>query len=133
MRGVEAKPDDGKLRGGIVESRSVYSRTACIPLRFLYVLCLLGYSEKNVSVLRDRATVIAANARTLSKAYYPAGLALLPLDRPDEALDMCGRGGGGSGRCRVRDAACAGRGVMHREGAEGRRAERKCAAGGGGK
>lgn len=44
------------------------------------------------SVLRDCATVIAANPRS-SKAYYRAGLALLALERADEALDVCARAG----------------------------------------
>lgn len=39
-------------------------------------------------MLRDCATVIAANPR-VSKAYYRAGLALLALERVDEALDVC--------------------------------------------
>jgi len=39
-------------------------------------------------VLRDCATVIAAQPRA-SKAYYRAGLALLALERVDEALDVC--------------------------------------------
>jgi hypothetical protein len=43
--------------------------------------------------LRDCATIIAANTRAPSKAYYRAGLALLALDRPDEALDVCARAG----------------------------------------
>jgi hypothetical protein len=46
-----------------------------------------------VSVLRDCATVIAANSRAPSMAYYHAGLALLALERPDEALEVCARAG----------------------------------------
>ena len=46
------------------------------------------------SVLRDCATIIAANSRA-SKAYYRAGLALLALGRADEALDVCIRAGEG--------------------------------------
>ena len=45
-------------------------------------------------VLRDCATVIAANSRA-SKAYYRAGLALLALERVEEALDVCTRAGEG--------------------------------------
>jgi hypothetical protein len=44
--------------------------------------------------LRDCATVIAANSRA-SKAYYRAGLALLALERVEEALDVCTRAGEG--------------------------------------
>ncbi len=43
-------------------------------------------------MLRDCATVITANPRA-SKAYYRAGLALLALERIDEALDVCTRAG----------------------------------------
>jgi tetratricopeptide (TPR) repeat protein len=48
--------------------------------------------ENYGSVLRDCATVIAANPRA-SKAYYRAGLALLALERVDEALDVCTHAG----------------------------------------
>jgi hypothetical protein len=43
-------------------------------------------------VLRDCAAVISLDPRA-SKAYYRAGLALLALDRADEALDVCARVG----------------------------------------
>jgi hypothetical protein len=46
-------------------------------------------------VLRDCATVIVANPR-VSKAYYRAGLALLALERVDEALDVCTHAGEGA-------------------------------------
>jgi hypothetical protein len=41
------------------------------------------------------ATVIAAKPRA-SKAYYRAGLALLALERVDEALDVCAHAGEGA-------------------------------------
>lgn len=44
--------------------------------------------------MRDCATVIAANPRAF-KAYYRAGLALLALERVEEALDVCTRAGEG--------------------------------------
>jgi hypothetical protein len=44
--------------------------------------------------LRDCATVITANPRA-TKAYYRAGLALLTLERAEEALDVCTRAGDG--------------------------------------
>jgi hypothetical protein len=53
----------------------------------------LRYLENYGSVLRDCASVITANPRPPSKAYYRAGLALLALERPDEALDVCTRAG----------------------------------------
>lgn len=43
-------------------------------------------------MLRDCATVIAAKPRGY-KAYYRAGLALLALERVDEALDVCTHAG----------------------------------------
>jgi hypothetical protein len=54
-------------------------------------VCVENYG----SVLRDCATVITANPRA-SKAYYRAGLALLALERVDEALDVCTHAGEGS-------------------------------------
>jgi hypothetical protein len=44
--------------------------------------------------LRDCATVITTNPRA-TKAYYRAGLALLALERAEEALDVCTRAGDG--------------------------------------
>lgn len=46
-------------------------------------------------MLRDCATVITANPRA-SKAYYRAGLALLALERVDEAIDVCTHAGEGA-------------------------------------
>ena len=43
-------------------------------------------------MLRDCAAVISIDPGA-SKAYYRAGLALLALDRADEALDVCARVG----------------------------------------
>jgi hypothetical protein len=50
--------------------------------------------ENYGSVLRDCAAVITTNPRVI-KAYYRAGLALLALERVDEALDVCARAGEG--------------------------------------
>ncbi|KAH9027268.1 hypothetical protein EDB85DRAFT_1893071 [Lactarius pseudohatsudake] len=60
------------------------------PLPFL-----LGWVENHGSVLRDCAGVISLDPHA-SKAYYRAGLALLALDRADEALDVCARVGDGA-------------------------------------
>jgi hypothetical protein len=53
-------------------------------------VCVENYG----SVLRDCPTVITANPRA-SKAYYRMGLALLTLERVDEALDTCTHAGEG--------------------------------------
>jgi tetratricopeptide (TPR) repeat protein len=99
-QGVEAKPDDGRLREALLLNRaacnlelraSLASPLPCLPL--YPQAFLLGYLENYGSVLRDCATVIGANLRAPSKAYYRAGLALLALERPDEALDVCARAG----------------------------------------
>jgi len=55
----------------------------------------MGRLENYGSVLRDCAAVITANPRA-SKAYYRAGLALLSLERVDEALDVVVRAGEGA-------------------------------------
>jgi hypothetical protein len=44
--------------------------------------------------LRDCATAITTNPRA-TKAYYRAGVALLALERAEEALDVCTRAGEG--------------------------------------
>lgn len=58
------------------------------------LFCKGEFLENYGLVLRDCATVIAANPRAF-KAYYRAGLALLELERVDEALDVCTRAGEG--------------------------------------
>ena len=71
------------------------SRAACVPFFLTFGLfCEGGALENYGLVLRDCATVIAANSRA-SKAYYRAGLALLALERVEEALDVCARAGEG--------------------------------------
>lgn len=44
--------------------------------------------------MRDCAAVITTNS-SATKAYYRAGLALLALERADEALDVCTHAGEG--------------------------------------
>jgi hypothetical protein len=97
---VEAKPDDFRLREALLLNRAACNlelRASLVsPLPFLPLYpqaFLLGYIENYGSVLRDCATVIATNSRAPSKSYYRAGIALLSLERPDEALDVCGRAG----------------------------------------
>ena len=46
--------------------------------------------ENYGSVLKDCSRAIQLNAHS-SKAYYRSALALIALDRPDEALDCCER------------------------------------------
>ncbi|KAH9955557.1 hypothetical protein BC827DRAFT_870643 [Russula dissimulans] len=75
-QGVDAKPDDVQLKEALLLNRAA---------------CNLEL-ENHGSVLRDCAAVITANARA-SKAYYRAGLALLALERVDEAFDVCARAG----------------------------------------
>jgi len=75
-QGVDAKPENGQLKAALL-----LNRAACN-------LELQNYG----SVLRDCAAVISLDPRA-SKAYYRAGLALLALDRADEALDVCARVG----------------------------------------
>ncbi|KAI0253077.1 hypothetical protein BJV78DRAFT_1281170 [Lactifluus subvellereus] len=95
-QGVEVKADDGQLRDAMLLNHvacnlELYAASLPFPLpplRFLYILCLLGCLENYVSVLRDCATIIAANTRAPSNTYYRAGLALLALDRLEEVLDV---------------------------------------------
>ncbi|KAH8986297.1 hypothetical protein EDB92DRAFT_1949214 [Lactarius akahatsu] len=78
-QGVDAKPEDGKLREALLLNRAA---------------CNLEL-QNHGSVLRDCAAVISLDPHA-SKAYYRAGLALLALDRADEALDVCARVGDGA-------------------------------------
>ncbi|KAN0140231.1 hypothetical protein V8E53_002127 [Lactarius tabidus] len=79
-QGVDAKPENGQLRAALL-----LNRAACN-------LELRSWVENYGSVLRDCAAVISLDPR-VSKAYYRAGLALLALDRAEEALDVCTRAG----------------------------------------
>ncbi|KAI0299726.1 hypothetical protein B0F90DRAFT_1726835 [Multifurca ochricompacta] len=92
-QGIEARPDDARLREALL-----LNRMACN-------LELHNYG----SVLRDCATVIAANPRA-SKAYYRAGLALLALERVDETLDVCVRAVASATTARAGAGAGAGEG-----------------------
>ncbi|KAH9059326.1 hypothetical protein EDB87DRAFT_1675124 [Lactarius vividus] len=78
-QGIDAKPEDGKLREALLLNRAA---------------CNLEL-QNHGSVLRDCAAVISLDPHA-SKAYYRAGLALLALDRADEALDVCARVGDGA-------------------------------------
>jgi hypothetical protein len=73
----------------------VQSRVAYVPpLLFHSSSELILGLENYGSVLRDCAAVITTNS-SATKAYYRAGLALLALERADEALDVCTRAGVG--------------------------------------
>jgi len=93
---VDAKPDDAQLKEALLLNRAACNlelRASFLP--FISVTYFCGWRLENYgSVLRDCATIIAANSRA-SKAYYRAGLALLALGRADEALDVCTRAGEG--------------------------------------
>ena len=68
----------------------------------------LSVTENYGSVLRDCSKVLALNPQS-SKAFYRSGLALIALDRLDEALDCCARclsfDGNNKGVQTVRDQA----------------------------
>lgn len=73
-QGVDAKPTDVALREALL-----CNRAACN-------LELKNYG----SVLRDCSAAITINPKS-AKAYYRSGLALMALERFDEALDCCDR------------------------------------------
>ena len=97
-QGVDAKPDDAQLREALLLNRAACNLELRVSPFFLTFLTLFVRGKVSLenygSVLRDCATVIAANSRA-SKAYYRAGLALLALERVEEALDVCSRAGEG--------------------------------------
>ncbi|KAI0253096.1 hypothetical protein BJV78DRAFT_1153226 [Lactifluus subvellereus] len=118
-QGVEAKLDHGRLREALLLNRAVCN----LELRYL---------ENYDSVLRDCATVIAANTRAPSKPYYHMGLALLALEQPGKALDARTCLGGSGGRCGVQDTARTAeeeRAEMARKAEEGRERARRTAEG----
>ena len=94
-QGVDAKPDDVQLKEALVLNRAACNLELRVSFLFYLTCFVRGCVENYGSVLRDCATVIAANPRA-SKAYYRAGLALLALERVDEALDVCTRAGEGA-------------------------------------
>jgi hypothetical protein len=93
---VDEKPDDTRLKEALLLNRAACNlelRASFLPsvllLPFINVAQFNGWRLENYgSVLRDCAAIIAANP-CASKAYYRAGLALLALERADEALDVC--------------------------------------------
>jgi len=78
-----------------MQSRVTCVLSSLLPLPFFLTYSCVWRLENYGSVLRDCATIIAANSRA-SKAYYRAGLALLALGRVDEALDVCTRAAEGA-------------------------------------
>ena len=93
---MDAKPDDVQLKEALLLNRAACNlELRAFPPSFSTSDGLCVRSLENYGlVLRDCATVIAANPRAL-KAYYRAGVALLALERVDEALDVCTRAGEG--------------------------------------
>ena len=91
-QGVDAKPENGQLRAALLLNRAACNLElrSCLFVPFLAPI-QLGI-ENYGSVLRDCAAVISLDSHA-SKAYYRAGLALLALDRAEEALDVCTRAG----------------------------------------
>jgi len=73
-QGIDAKPTDPTMQEALL-----CNRAACN-------LELRNYG----SVLRDCSKALTVNMKA-SKAYYRSGLALLSLDRVDEAIDCCDR------------------------------------------
>ncbi len=95
-QGVDAKPDDARLREALLLNRAACNLELRASAPSLWRTNLvMGRLENYGSVLRDCAAVITANPRA-SKAYYRAGLALLALERVDEALDVVVRAGEGA-------------------------------------
>ncbi len=115
-QGIDAKPENGQLGETLLLNRAACNlelRCVSLPSPSFCLLFLFGWVENYGSVLRDCAAVISLDPRA-SKAYYRAGLALLALDRADEALDVC---------TRVGDSAASDAGFK----ALRQRAEKKCA------
>jgi tetratricopeptide (TPR) repeat protein len=71
---------------------SNYVRVSLLYPPFFSPFLFSCWVENYGSVLRDCAAVISLDPHA-SKAYYRAGLALLTLDRAEEALDVCTRAG----------------------------------------
>ncbi|KAJ6627495.1 hypothetical protein B0H10DRAFT_1779632 [Mycena sp. CBHHK59/15] len=73
-QGIDAKPTDVALQEALLCNRAA---------------CNLEL-KNNGSVLRDCSKALTLNPRS-SKAFYRSALALMALERPEEALDCCDR------------------------------------------
>jgi hypothetical protein len=94
-QGVDAKPENGQLRAALLLNRAACNlelRSCLSSVTPRFCPSYRSWVENYGSVLRDCAAVISLDPR-VSKAYYRAGLALLALDRAEEALDVCTRAG----------------------------------------
>jgi small subunit ribosomal protein S7e len=90
-QGIDAKPTDGALIQALLSNRAACNLELSKVYHHRLARLMLIYSEENYgSVLRDCSSAITINSQS-SKIYYRSSLALMALDRFEEALDCCDR------------------------------------------
>lgn len=90
-QGIDANPSDKLLLEALLCNRAACNLELSTLPTFPHICpCSLYLSENYGTVLKDGSRAIQLNIRS-SKAYYRSALALIALDRPEEALDCCDR------------------------------------------
>jgi len=89
-QGIDAKPTDKALLEALHINRAACNveLSVCFPFRLRGILN--DHTENYGKVLRDCSAAIMVNVKS-SKAYYRSALALVALERYDEAVDSCSR------------------------------------------
>ena len=89
-QGIDAKPTDNALLEVLHINRAACNieLSVCSPFRLRSILN--DRTENYGKVLRDCSAAIMVNVKS-SKAYYRSALALVALERYDDALDSCSR------------------------------------------
>ncbi|CDO68732.1 hypothetical protein BN946_scf184652.g59 [Trametes cinnabarina] len=92
-QGIDAKPEDKSILEALLCNRAACNlelRRSRRASRDRSTAYLVIFPENYGSVLRDCSKAIGVNPKS-SKAYYRSALALIALERYDEALDCCDR------------------------------------------
>jgi small subunit ribosomal protein S7e len=91
-QGIDAKPTDLAIQEALLCNRAACNLELSKHVLgfFCGVLLIHAITENYGAVLRDCSKALTINPNS-SKAYYRSSLALLALDRVDEALDCCNR------------------------------------------
>ena len=89
-QGIDAKPTDKALLQALHINRAACNLELSMHIHFLLGGVLNDRIENYGKVLRDCSIAITINNKS-SKAYYRSALALVALERYEEAVDSCSR------------------------------------------
>jgi len=89
-QGIDAKPTDKVLLEVLHINRAACNLELSVCFRFRLGGVLNDRAENYGKVLRDCSAAITINVKS-SKGYYRSALALIALERYDEAVDSCSR------------------------------------------